>query len=150
MGLREEIQRKIEKKQQEKYTFEIQAHECGIYIASLQEVLRMLPRDAEAGKEVILRHGSLVAQARDAIKNAGKALHVTEILASVGKQNTKSQRLALSGSLAAYVRRNEIFTRPEPNTFGLVEFDRRSANAMQDEVEVTFGDEMEAKIKTAS
>jgi hypothetical protein len=34
----------------------------------------------------------------------------------------KSTRAAVAGSLSAYVRNGEIFTRPAPNTFGLIEF----------------------------
>jgi len=64
-----------------------------------------------------------LSQARDAIRKAGKPLHITQILVAIGRANTKQTRLALSGSLATYVRRDEIFTRPEPNTFGLLEFD---------------------------
>jgi hypothetical protein len=123
MALREEILRKIDKKQQEISTLEAQIRECNIYIGSLQDVLKMLPREAEEGKEITLRHGSLLSQAREAIRKAGKPLHITEILAAIGRQSTKQTRLALSGSLAAYVRRAEIFTRPEPNTFGLLELE---------------------------
>jgi hypothetical protein len=126
MGLREEVLRKLEKKQQEKQAFEDQARECAIYIGSLQDVLKMLPREAEDGKEIVLRHGSQVARARDAIRQAGRPLHVSEILMAIGRGNSKANRLAISGSLAGYVRRGEVFTRPEPNTFGLLELDRRS------------------------
>jgi hypothetical protein len=125
MALREEIQRKIEKKQQEIRALEDQVRDCNIYINSLQDVLKMIPREAEEGKEIVLRHGSLLSQARDAIRKARKPLHVTELLEAIGKPNAKKNRLALSGSLAAYVRRGEIFTRPEPNTFGLVELEQQ-------------------------
>src|ERR1700733_7401566 len=104
MGLREEIQRKIEKKQQEVRSLEDQIRDYNIYITSLQDVLKMIPREAEEGKEIVLRHGSLLSQARDAIRKAGKPLHVTELLEAIGKPTAKKNRLALSGSLAAYVR----------------------------------------------
>ena len=123
MALREEIQKKIEKKQLEIRGLEDQIRDCNIYIDSLQDVLKMIPREAEEGKEIVLRHGSLLSHARDAIRSAGRPLHVSAILEAVGKANTKNHRLALSGSLASYVRRGEIFTRPEPNTFGLTEFE---------------------------
>jgi hypothetical protein len=44
-------------------------------------------------------------------------------------------RSALSGSIAAYVRKGEIFTRPAPNTFGLLEL----GNSV--ELPLNFGEE---------
>jgi hypothetical protein len=38
------------------------------------------------------------------------------------KPIAKNSKTSLSGSLASYVREHKIFTRPAPNTFGLVEF----------------------------
>ena len=122
MALREEIQKKIHKKMQERFDLDMRIRDCDTYVASLEEVLRMLPREAEPGKEVLLRHGSLIAQAREALRKEGKPMHVTALLEAIGRPAAKKNRLALSGSLAAYVRREEIFTRPEPNTFGLLEF----------------------------
>jgi hypothetical protein len=121
MALREEISRKISKKLEDIRSLQEQIRDCNIYISSLQDVLKMLPRDSEAGKETVLRHGSLLSQAREAIRKAGHPLHVTEILQSIGRPATKGAKLALSGSLATYVRRQDVFTRPEPNTFGLIE-----------------------------
>jgi hypothetical protein len=122
MGIREEIQKKLDKKEEEKWNLLEQVNTCDISIATLQEVLKMLPREAEPGKERSLRPGTAVALARDAIRKAGKPLHIGELLVALGKPDAKKHRLALSGSLATYVRRGEIFTRPEPNTFGLLEF----------------------------
>jgi hypothetical protein len=122
MGIREEVQKKLDKKEEEKWVLLEQVHECEIYITTLQDVLKLLPREAEPGKERSLRPGTAVSLARDALRKAGKPLHIGELLEALGKPNAKKSRLALSGSLATYVRRGEIFTRPEPNTFGLTEF----------------------------
>jgi len=122
MGLREEILKKIEKKQQEQVALFEQAQQCEISINTLQDVLKMLPRDADGGKEIVLRPGSLISKARDLLRKTQKPMHITDLLAGLGKANTAKARLALSGSLSAYVRRDEVFTRPEPNTFGLKEF----------------------------
>lgn len=124
MAIREEIQKRIDKKEEEKWSLLEQVRTIDISIATMQEVLKMLPREAEPGKERSLRPGTAVALARDAIRKAGKPLHIGEILEALSKTNTKEHRLALSGSLATYVRRGEIFTRPEPNTFGLAEFNQ--------------------------
>jgi hypothetical protein len=57
------------------------------------------------------------------LRKAGKPLHITDILKGIGKTTSKKDRVSLSGSLGWYVRRNEIFTRPAPNTFGLKEME---------------------------
>ena len=77
--------------------------------------------DMEGG-EAVLRIGTDLAKARDYLRKAGKAAHVTKIIEAIGKQVNKETRVSLSGSLSNYVRKGLIFTRPAPNTFGLVEF----------------------------
>jgi len=49
-------------------------------------------------------------------------MHVMDILKAMGREPTRESRASLSSSLAAYVRRGEVFTRSKPNTFGLAEF----------------------------
>jgi hypothetical protein len=74
----------------------------------------------EAG-ESAMRVGSAVNKARETILRRGKPVHINELLVAVGKEVTRESRASLTSSIAAYVRRGEIFTRPAPNTFGLVE-----------------------------
>ena len=50
----------------------------------------------------------------------------------MGKKVTRDTKASLAGSLAAYVRKGEIFTRPAPNTYGLVELGH---NEHEDELE---------------
>jgi hypothetical protein len=128
MGLREQIQREIDSKETELGNLENQLREGRAYIQGLQKTLRLIGREqqdafqiGEQTKVTILRHGSLLSQAREAILKAGRPLHITNILKAIGKPDDKQSRISLSGSLAAYVRKGEIFTRPEPNTFGLIE-----------------------------
>ena len=101
--------------------------------------MKLLPRDgAGANNDQILRPGTTLAKARDAIKKAGKPLHVSEILKLVEKPADKKNRVSLGGSLSGYVRRGEIFTRPAPNTFGLKEFDKE-ASLPDDQLPESFG-----------
>jgi hypothetical protein len=51
----------------------------------------------------------------------GDPVHITTLLAEIGLEINRDTRASLAGSLAGYVRRGEIFTRPAPNTFGLIE-----------------------------
>lgn len=123
MTNRRKIESKITKKEQEIQELEGDIREAKVYIQALQDVLKMLPRDQSSVSPAIdtLRTGSLVSGARDAILKAKRPLHVSELLDALGKERDRKSRAAVAGSLSAYVRKGEIFTRPKPNTFGLVE-----------------------------
>jgi hypothetical protein len=46
-----------------------------------------------------------------------------DLLKAMGREVNRKNKTGVSGSLAAYVRRGEVFTRPKPNTFGLLELE---------------------------
>ena len=122
--IRDELQKRIERKQLEIRELEKQLAAAHAYIEAMQDSLKLLPKDAgisAAVPEQTLRPGSAVARAREAILKAGKPLHITEILKALDRPVDKNNRVSLSGSLSGYVKRGEIFTRPAPNTFGLAE-----------------------------
>ena len=123
MGMREDLLKKIERKRQEVSEFEGKIKEAASYLQALEDMLKMLPRDgANAGAAgQYLRPGSGLAKAREAILKKGHPLHVIDLLKALGRPIDRVNKAGLSGSLAAYVRKGEIFTRPAPNTYGLVE-----------------------------
>lgn len=137
MTSRRNIEQRIQKKEQEIQELEMKIREARAYVQALQDVARYMPRDGDGAQEdtggsrgsEAIRAGSLVYDAREAILAAGRALHVVDILKASGRDNTRKNRTGMSGSLAAYVRRNEIFTRPKPNTFGLIELNPAAANS---------------------
>jgi hypothetical protein len=124
MGIREEIQKRIERKRIEVFEFEARIKEARVYIQALEDTVKMLPKDAPGGTELNLelRPGSRVAKAQDFLRKAGRPQQILAILEGIGEEPNNANRAALSGSIGAYVRKGEIFTRPAPNTFGLVEF----------------------------
>jgi hypothetical protein len=124
MGIREEIQKRIERKRIEISEFEARIKEARIYIQALEDTVRILPKDAPSGTELNLelRPGSRVAKAQDFLRNARRPQQILAILEGIGEEPNNANRAALSGSIGAYVRKGEIFTRPAPNTFGLIEF----------------------------
>ncbi len=142
MGLREELQKRIDRKQQEITDLELQIREVRSYVQALQDSLKLVPRDYSSGTAsgTILRQGSYLYQAREAIKKAGYPLHVTDILKAIGKPADKKNKLSLAGSLSGYARKEEIFSRPAPNTFGLMEMENPKASR---EVEPPAGFGME-------
>lgn len=125
MTSRKRIEDKISKKEQEIQELEMKIREARAYVQALHDIAKMLPKVGDATmedeeSESSIREGSNVDDARKAISAAGKPLHVVEILKATGKEDNRKNRTGMSGSLAAYVRRNEIFTRPRPNTYGLI------------------------------
>lgn len=125
MALRDDIQKRIDKKRTEIEALRSQIRDATVYVQALEDTLKILPRDAvdeAAGGStgLVLRMGSKVYKARQAIYSAGKPLHLVELMAALRLPNTPKEKAALAGSLSSYARKSEIFTRPAPNTFGLI------------------------------
>ena len=144
MGFREDIHRKIEKKQSELIAmvraFELSKAGAEAYIQAYQDMLKSLPREtSEARPEAILRGGSVAKRTREMILSEGRPLHILDILKGLGKGDDRGSRASLTSALGAYARRGEVFVRTAPNTFGLLELghtpDAHSAN----EPPVDFG-----------
>jgi hypothetical protein len=127
MSARQKIEAMIRQKEQELEELNKEIELTRTYIAALHDVMKVLPRDKAAmgSNEGLLRAGSAVAEARNLIRDEGHPLHVDVLLRRMGKPLTRESRASLAGSIAAYVRREEIFTRPAPNTFGLIEMEQR-------------------------
>jgi hypothetical protein len=66
-------------------------------------------------------------------------MHINEILKALGSPVDSKHKLSLGGSLANYVRKGQIFTRPAPNTFGLLEMNRKEESKLEDEIPEDFG-----------
>lgn len=140
MKFRDDLLKRIEKKELEIRDLEKQLAAAQAYLQALQETIRMLPKEPRTGQSPpaqVLRPGSGVAKAREAILKAGKPLHISDLLKALGRPVDKNSRVSLSGSLSGYVKRNEIFTRPAPNTFGLIELNH--SQMPEDEPPDDFG-----------
>lgn len=117
------LERKIESSRQDILRLEAELIEKKAFLQGLLEALKLFPKPSSITPkaETVLRQGSDMAQARDFLRSFGKSAHITDILAGIGKENTKQNRLSISSSLAGYARRNEIFAKTAPNTFTLLE-----------------------------
>jgi len=129
MQIQRELERRIEKKRLEITDLKQQLSNTETYLAALQDTLKLLPKEGD--KEVTLRPGSDLARARDFIKVRGTPQHVTDILKGIGKEVNKANRISLSGSLGSYVRKGSIFTKPAPNTFGLIELENNAETKVE-------------------
>src|SRR5271166_5646207 len=138
MGARESLQRLADKKQQEIEELQAELDRAKIYLQAIMDSIKVLPKEAGTNgnlrTQATLRPGTSLAKARDAILAAGKPLYIGEIVSAVGKQPDKKTRLSLAGSIAWYVRRKQVFTRPAPNTFGLVEMGSTNQSPEQGDV----------------
>jgi hypothetical protein len=122
MGAREALKKLADRKAQEISSLQMQLAQAEAYLQAIQDSIRVLPREQEVGVEATaLREGTAIAQARDVLKAAGRPLHILEILRQMGRAPNKQNRVSLSGSLAAYVRRNQVFRKTAPNTFALLD-----------------------------
>lgn len=148
MGAIENLQKLYDKKQQEIRQLEIKLREATAYLQALQDSIKVLSREANGpageSEEQTLRAGTSLAMARDVLRAVGKPLHVTEILKQMGKPADKKARVSLGSTLASYARDRQVFTRPLPNTFGLLEFTTNSQPTQDSSsgavvVPVTFG-----------
>lgn len=122
MGIKEKLEDKVNRKHQEILEFQSKIREAQAYIQALQDAAKLLPREEarNGGGEAALRPGGSAHKAFQALRSAGKPLHITEILKAIGMLNSKSNRLALGGTLSRYARNKEIFDRTAPNTFALL------------------------------
>jgi hypothetical protein len=138
---RKRIEDRLRKKQAEIASLEEKTKAAKVYINALQDVLKMLGRDADDVEEpeAKLRAGSSVAQARESILAKGEPMHLDDLLGSMGKDVNSSNKASLGGSLAAYVRDNDIFCRTAPNTFGLIELGHQSSEEEEAEEEPPAG-----------
>jgi hypothetical protein len=145
MFLRKEFEKRMEKKREEIAMLESQLSQARSYLLALEDSMKLLSRvGANGNAEAALRPGTDLDKAREFLRDAGKAMHVSKIILGIGKELNKANRVSVSGSLGNYVRKGLIFTRPAPNTFGLVEFEGNDgtgdAESFDDPPE-GFGDE---------
>jgi len=108
--------------------------EARAYVSAMQDAMRLVPMDGDlengdGGNEVVIKAGSAMEAVMKALKAAGKPMHIMDILKAIGREATPENRASVGGSLAAYVRKGVIFTRPAPNTFGLAESRRPAGEA---------------------
>lgn len=141
MSERKLIEERLRKKELEVAALEEKLKSAKVYVTAFRDVLKLLGGDAarEEPPETKLRAGSAVAQAREFILARGEPAHLDDILEAMGKEATRDNKASLAGSLAAYVRRDEIFTRPAPNTFGLVELGHATVEDEDSEPPEGFG-----------
>ena len=126
MALTDDIARRIERKRQEVAALEQQIVAAKAYLQAMDEALKMAERTSAPAtvreSSSGLRKGSYPAKAYTVLKRQGRPMYVVALLEGMGETVTADNKRSLASSLSAYARKKDVFTRPEPNTFGLSEF----------------------------
>ena len=134
--------KEIEGLKKEIESIESSIKQAEAYLQAIEDTLKHIPKESKGSEESAIREGSAVDKARKAIKNAGKALHIGDVLKEMGELPSKENRQTLASQLSHYVRQERVFTRPSPNTFGLTEWHNSTVSAEQDESEDQDNDEI--------
>lgn len=127
---RRKIEAKIKKKNQEIQSLEFDKNDIDTRILTIraekngmEEVLKMLPLEEESGKSRTIRANSGAGKVQKLLRKHGKPMYIADIVIGIKRVNNLKNRAALASTLNSYFRNMEIFTRPESNTFGLLEWD---------------------------
>ena len=134
MDARVELEKRIEFELQKLTELQGQLWKTEAFIQGLQTALKLLPKEATAistRNQGMIRAGSDVQKAKELLEREGLALHISQILVGIGKDNTKRNRASLSGSLARYARKDQMFVRTGPNEFGVTEHTHSTNGANQ-------------------
>lgn len=123
-SIKSQLEQKIDQKTQQINELRIEIAAAEEYIKATREALRLMAKDmgkiGNPGKS--LRNGSMMDRTYKLLKKHGKQMHIKEVMDGIGEDNSAAARGRHAGAISQYVRRGEIFTRPLPNTFGLVEW----------------------------
>src|ERR1043165_4901384 len=137
MNLRAELNKRIEKKKAEIASLENdlsltigEIETAQSVLLELQPILKLLPKEDGEGQnepqvEMTLRRGSDVWKCREVLRKVRAPMHVNDLLKGIEKPVTTKNAKSLAGQLAWYARKEQIFTRPEPATFGLKEWESK-------------------------
>tara|TARA_B100001989_G_scaffold233340_1_gene193177 strand:- start:3507 stop:3905 length:399 start_codon:yes stop_codon:yes gene_type:complete len=126
MSTRKRFLAEIEQKRQENADLQARIDSNNQEISVWEKALSLLPKETSPAKKptsIRFRPGSDIEKASIVLRKAGEALYIDKILEEIGKEPTKENQVSLISSLAAYVREGRVFTRPAPNTYGLLEFE---------------------------
>ena len=126
MALKDDLSRRVGKKRQEIAALEQQIMAAKAYLQAMDEALRLAERTnsptATRRRASGLRSGSMPANAYPVLKQAGHPMYLVALLDAMKVPLTAKNKRTLASSLSAYARKKDVFTRPRPNTFGLIEF----------------------------
>jgi hypothetical protein len=98
--------------------------EARILMSAWEEIVDDLPKALGAEQDATrkIRPNSNIDQVLKLLRKERRAMHIIEILTLMGLDPNKKNRSSITGTIGPYVRSGQVFTRPAPNTFGLLEW----------------------------
>lgn len=95
-----------------------------VEVRAFEEALRLVRSeerkpDSDSRPDRSLRPGTKIAKVRDLIREAGRPLHIDEIMDKLGEPSDINARVSIVGSLSKYVKNGQVFKRTATSTFGL-------------------------------
>ena len=129
MDVIEKLQKRITKKEREmddkrqEHDREMAAGHA--YIEGVKEAIAAI-KSNEAKPDssaATIKAGSNPAKAYDALKAHGHPMHIGDLLAGMRVTDTPKARANVSRSLRQIISSKRVFTQPDANTFGLMEWD---------------------------
>lgn len=118
-----ELDKEIRKTQEEVSNLQKTVLEKEAYLAGLLKASKLQEKAAAKKDHSTLRPGTMMYNTMEVLKKGRRPMHISDILKALGKEITKKNRVSLAGSLNAYAKKEQIFTKPQPNTFGLIDFE---------------------------
>src|SRR5690242_2399842 len=102
MSLRRKFDRKIREKEAEIQELEHRLMEARAYVDAMQDAIRLLPPEpgADGGEnvaEISIKAGSAMEATVKALRDAGKPMHIMEILPAIGREATPENRASIGG-----------------------------------------------------
>lgn len=98
-------------------------------IETWKKALKLLPKDTDTRpklRRAELRPGSDMDLARIALTEAQKPLHINQLIVAMGRESSKESKISIASSIQAYARREIIFKKTAPNTFGLIDMPQQA------------------------
>lgn len=126
MSTRKKFEDEISKLEEEIAEHQKEIDQKLFSIETWKRAIKMLPKEANGDPAArqprrALRPGSDVDLARTALIAAKRPLHINDLLAAMGRGTAKDERISLASSIQAYVRKEAVFKKTAPNTFGLID-----------------------------
>ncbi len=87
------------------------------------------PRPPSGGVQeggLVIKPKSSVGRAQRILQKGGHPLPIDDLLSQVNKGRKRVKRATLIGNLSRYVKMGVVFCRTAPNTFGLLEWERKT------------------------
>lgn len=138
MSARGDIEKRIEREKQKILDLQSQIEKSEHFILGLLEALKFVPQDGNVHEpKRVLQPGSVVKKVEELLRQAGKPMHMDDIIRGV----PGAKRPSLVSSLSRHVKKGTIFKRVGASTYSLLECDAPTKQKESIDLPPDFGKE---------